>query len=97
MALSVDYVQVEALIGQMQSCEEDISAIYTDMQSTVQSLVNNGYMEAEAANAYVDEFNEMLSPDIQALKDLVAEYYAQLSKICANFADADSKIASSLF
>lgn len=97
MALRVDYEQVEALIGKMQSCESDISSIYSDMQSTVQSLVNNGYMEADSANAYVDEFNEMLSPDMQALKDLVAEYYAQLSKICQNFRDADEKIAASLY
>lgn len=97
MALRVDYEQVESLIGQMQSCESEISEIYTDMQTTVQSLVNNGYMEADAANSYVEEFNQMLSPDMQALKDLVAEYYAQLSKICENFRDADQKIAQSLF
>lgn len=97
MALRVDYVQVEGLINQMKACEENISEIYTDMHTTVESLVNNGYMEAEAANAYVDEFTEMLAPDIENLKELVAEYYAQLSKICANFAEADAKIAQALF
>lgn len=97
MALRVDYVQVEGLINQMKACEENISEIYTDMHTTVESLVNNGYMEAEAANAYVDEFTEMLAPDIESLKELVAEYYAQLSKICANFAEADAKIAQALF
>lgn len=95
--LRVDYVAVESLIGDMKNCETNIESVYSDMKSTVEGLVTNGYMEADAANAYVDEFTQMLGPDIEKLSQLINQFYTQLSQVCQNFAEADAKIASMLF
>lgn len=95
--LRVDYVQVEGLINEMKTCEANVESVYEEMTTTVSSLVNNGYMEADAANAYVTEFKQMLGPDIENLSDLITRFYNQLSQICQNFADADSKLAKMLF
>ena len=95
--LRVDYVQVESLITDMKSCEANVENIYEEMTNTVSSLVNNGYMEADAATAYVEEFKQMLGPDIENLSDLITRFHSQLSQVCQNFAEADSKLAKMLF
>ena len=94
--LRVDYVSVRSIIGDIKGYEEEIESIYDVMDTTVGSLVSDGYMEAESATAYVEEFENMLGPDIQSLKTLVASFYKQLSDICDNFEDADSRIAEML-
>ena len=95
--LRVDYVEVERLIGDMKGYETEIESTYSEMSTTVESLVNNGYMEADSANAYVNEFKQLLGPDIQKLSELINQFYTQLSQICENFSEADSKIAGMLF
>lgn len=95
--LKVDYVAVEGLIVDMKGYEKQITSVFDNMKTTVNALVKNGYMEAESATAYVNEFTSMLGPDIQKLSTLIKEFYTQLSQICQNFADADSKIAGMLF
>lgn len=95
--LRVDYVSVENLIGNMKEYETEIEGVYSDMTTAVESLVNNGYMEAESATAYVSEFKQILGPDIEKLSELIGQFYTQLSQVCQNFADADSKIAGMLF
>lgn len=47
--LRVDYAAVEGLIGDMKGYEGNIEDLYSDMTTTVSSLVSNGYMEAESA------------------------------------------------
>lgn len=95
--LRVDYAAVEGVIGNMKQCKEDIVEKYKQMMQIVESLVSEGYMEAESADSYVSEFKEMLGPDIKSLSDLINDFYEQLSKICQNFAEHDSKIAGMLF
>lgn len=95
--LRVDYAAVEGLIGDMKGYEGNIEDLYLDMTTTVGSLVSNGYMEAESATAYVEEFKNMLGPDIESLSDLINQFYTQLSQICQNFAEADANIADMLF
>lgn len=95
--LRVDYMAVEGLVSDMKTYEASIETTYTDMKTTVESLVNNGYMEAEAANAYVNEFTEMLGPDVEKLAELIGKFSTQLTQICENFAEADAAIASMLF
>lgn len=95
--LRVDYEAVQELIEDMKEYEAGIESTYSDMTTTVKSLVDKGYMEADSANAYVDEFTEMLGPDIEKLSELINKFYTQLSQVCQNFADADAKIAGMLF
>ncbi len=95
--LRVDYEAVQELIEDMKGYEADIESTYSDMTTTVKSLVDKGYMEADSANAYVEEFTEMLGPDIESLSELINKFYTQLSQVCQNFADADAKIAGMLF
>ena len=56
----------------------------------VGELVENGYMESESATAHVEEFNNLLSPDITKLIEVIEEYYNQLKQICSNFSEGDS-------
>ena len=95
--LRVDYVAIDQIVNDMKKYEEEIGSRYTDMTAIVESLVNDGYMEAESADAYITEFKEMLGPDLKKLLDIVHKFYTQLSQICQNFADHDSKIADMLF
>ena len=95
--LRVYYAAVEGLIGDMKGYEGNIEDLYSDMTTTVSSLVSNGYMEAESATAYVEEFINILGPDIESLSELINQFYIQLSQICQNFAEADANIADMLF
>lgn len=94
--LRVNYNMVENLINDMRGYGLDIERIYSEMTATVTGLVDKEYMEAESAEAYINEFTEMLAPDIEKLSDLISNYYLQLHEICINFAEADKQIAHSL-
>lgn len=94
--LRIDYERLNGLVNDMRICEIDIENIYSDMRLTVSSLIHNGYMEAEAATAYVNEFNSLLAPDIESLKTLISDYYTQLNNICNAFAEADNKMSQML-
>ena len=94
--LRVDYVSVRDIVSDIQTYESEIEEIYDLMDTTVNALVSEGYMEAESATAYVEEFENMLGPDIQSLKTLVASFHKQLTDICNNFEDADARIADML-
>jgi WXG100 family type VII secretion target len=94
--LRVEYDSVRSIIGNMKDYESEVEEIYDEMDNTVKSLVNNGYMEAESANAYVSEFEELLGPDIKKLSQLIQSFYKQLDDICNNFEEADAKIADML-
>lgn len=90
--LKVDYESIESsTIPKMQKIEEDVQALYTAMDRVIKSLKQ--YMEAEAADAYLAEFEELVGPDIQKIEELVAEYYTQLSQVVKQFADMDSEIS----
>lgn len=95
--LRVDYVSVQDIIENIATYESEVESTYGDMTTAVESLVNDGYMEAEAATAYVNEFKQMLGPDVEDLAELLVNFHTQLTQICQNFADADAKIASMLF
>lgn len=82
---------------QLESVCQQFENLDDDMTTTVSSLVSNGYMEAESATAYVEEFKNMLGPDIESLSELINQFYTQLSQICQNFAEADANIADMLF
>ena len=95
--LRVDYVSVQDIVNNIMTYESEVESKYQDMTTAVGSLVNNGYMEAEAATAYVNEFKQMLGPDVEELAELLGTFHTQLTQICQNFADADAKIAGMLF
>ena len=95
--LRVDYPQVENIKGQMLAIEKKVEASYDVMDTAVSSLVNNGYMDGDAAQAYVDEFRNMLSPDLQALEELITTYAKQLGEVCDIIRDADKQLASMIF
>ena len=52
---------------------------------------------SDMTTAYVEEFKNMLGPDIESLSELINQFYTQLSQICQNFAEADANIADMLF
>lgn len=93
--LSIDYDGVEAVISDMKTYEEDINTIYADMAATVESLVGNGYMEAETADAYTAEFKALVGPDIEELSEVLSVFYTQLAQTTQIFAEHDSTKAGS--
>ena len=54
MALKISYNELSALSGRMEKEATNIMSVYESMLTTVNSLVSNGYMEAESANTYVE-------------------------------------------
>lgn len=93
-------VNVDCLTGEtipaMQNIKTEIDTAHTNMKTAVQNLVNNGYMDSETATAYVEEFERLLSPDIQALSTLVESYYTQLGNVCTNFVNEDMELSKLL-
>ena len=83
-------------IPSMQKLKTDIETSFSNMTTTINELVDNGYMDSETAIAYVNEFNSLLSPDIQALVDLVSTYATQLGQICENFIQNDKNMANNI-
>ncbi len=96
MALKISYNELTALSGQMEKAAENIMTVYDSMLATVNALVDNGYMEAEAATTYVNNFTSLLGPSITELNTLVVSFYTQLNTICDNFAEVDAQIASAI-
>lgn len=94
--LKVDYVSVKEIANDIKGYSDEIQVIYDDMDTIVKSLVSEGYMEAESATAYVEEFENLLGPDIKSLKLLVDSFYKQLTQICSNFETKDADIAKML-
>ena len=83
-------------ITSMQQEKTKLYSCYEDMASAVQSLVDNEYMQSQAANAYVEEFNSLIKPDVEALSNMVETYYTQLSQICEAFTEGDRALADFL-
>lgn len=83
-------------IPAMKRHQESISTCYEDMKAAVQSLVDNGYMQSETAEAYVTEFTTLVAPDVQELCSMVGTYYTQLQQISDSFLQVDATMAGSL-
>ncbi len=83
-------------IPAMKQEKTNLDTCYDDMCGIVQSLVDNGYMESEAATAYVEEFKTLLAPDVAKLSEMVDTYCVQLGQICTAFSEQDRAIADSL-
>ena len=96
MALRINYNELASLSGQMEQAAGNIMAIYENMLNTVNSLVENGYMEAEAATTYINTFTSLLGPSMTDLNTLVVAFYTQLNTICENFAEVDKQISGSI-
>ena len=96
MALKISYVELSRLSGNMKKDAEKIMAVYDTMLTTVNSLVENGYMEAESANAYVGNFTSLIGPAITELNSLVVAFYTQLDTICENFAEIDRQVSEAI-
>lgn len=90
--LRIDYDSIErSIIPAMKRYEQDINALNIHMEKTVKSLSN--YMEAEAANAYYAEFDNVMSVDVKKLEELIVEYYTQLQQVVERFEDLDAELA----
>lgn len=96
MALRISYNELTALTAQMEKAAEAVMTTYESMESTVNSLIDNGYMEAEAATTYVNNFTSLLGPSMTELNTLIVSFYTQLNTICENFAEVDKNIASAI-
>ena len=89
--LEVNYEAIaQETIPAMKKAENDIEAIYNHMDKAVKSM--KGYMQAESADAYEQEFITLLGPDIKKLEELISEYYTQLNQVVKNFEELDKEM-----
>lgn len=89
--IEVDYEAIgESIIPKMKDCETNIAELYSSMDKVVKSL--GQYMEAESADAYLVEFENLLGPDIKKLEELIAGYYTQLNQVVTQFANTDKEL-----
>ena len=96
MALKIDYDELTGAVKKMQTAANNVQTTYGNMKTTVNSLVTNGYMEADSANAYVENFTSLLGPSMEELNELITSFHTQLTTICENFAEADRNIANAI-
>lgn len=93
-------VDVENLTGvtitSMQTLKGEVDTAHDNMKAAVQKMVDNGYMDSETAVAYVDEFTNLLSPDLQTLSNLIESYYTQLEQVCNAFLEGDTSMAANV-
>lgn len=92
--LFIDYEGVDSVVSDMKIYEENINTIYSDMSVTVENLVNNEYMKAEAADAYINEFRELVGPDIIKMSEILSVFYTQLAQVKQIFIDHDKSAAA---
>lgn len=90
--LTVNYDMLEdvTVVG-LKNCATKVGNIREEMKATVNSLAQ--YMEAESAQMYIHEFEELVGPNIQAMEELITSYYQQLQDIANCFAERDRKLA----
>ncbi|MBQ8148191.1 MAG: hypothetical protein IJ040_05305 [Lachnospiraceae bacterium] len=93
--LRVDYEGLaNDTIPKMKKCEQNIAAVYSDMNAAVGSLVQ--YMEANAANSYINEFRDLIGPSVEKMEELVRDYHTQLQSVVDHFSEVDSQISSQI-
>lgn len=90
MPIKLDFATLEEKMRIMTNCSLKLEGVFTDMKDTVYSLVEQGYMEAETATACIDEFDKIMSSDLDDLVELIGEYQRQLKQICEAFQKADA-------
>ena len=95
MALRVDYSGVGGdTIPAMQKCKKEIATAYSDMEAAVGALVE--YMEADAANSYINEFKDLIGPAVEQMEELIRDYHTQLQSVVDHFEEVDKQIATSI-
>jgi len=92
----LNYSQIYEIASNISTNRENISTEYETITTTVNSLVDNGYMSAETATAYVNQFTTMLGPAIEELLELLQVYSNNLVATADNFQRIDHTIADSL-
>lgn len=91
--ISLNYSQIYDIASDISTNKENISTEYETITTTVNSLVDNGYMSAETATAYVNQFTTMLGPAIEDLLGLLQAYSNNLVTTADNFQRTDREIA----
>lgn len=94
--ISLNYTQIYDIASDISTNRENISTEYETITTTVNSLVDNGYMSAETATAYVNQFTTMLGPAIEELLGLLQAYSNNLITTADNFQRIDREIADLL-
>lgn len=90
--LIVDYEKLESdTVAELKVCEAKVGDVYDDMKTIVNSL--SQYMEAESAQAYIHEFEQLVGPSIQEMEKLISSYYRQLQDVAEYFANKDTAMS----
>ena len=94
--LYMNYTEIDSVLRRMQTCKTNINNNNDTMSNIVKGLLDNGHMEGETADGYLQEFEQILGPDLQSLSELLDSYSKQLSDISSNVAAADKAVGSML-
>ena len=93
-------VQPETILGEVQNIKtsrNNIETYYSEMETTVESLVNDKYMEGEAATRYVEEFKEKVRPSLDSTLQLLDEITAAIEEIVNDMLEQEKEIFASVF
>jgi len=93
--LIVDYEKLESdTVAGLKRCEVKVENVYEDMKSIVSSLTQ--YMEAESAQSYIHEFEQLVGPSIQDMEKLISSYNKQLQDVAEYFANKDTTMSQKI-
>lgn len=96
MKIELSYSQINDLADQINTNKGSIESEYETITATVHSLVDAGYMSAESATAYVNQFTTILGPEIEELIVLLETYRNNLIASAEGFQNLDHEIANAL-
>ena len=95
MALDVKYGEIRTqVIDKLMSYKEDMVDILGKLDSAVESLPT--YMEGEALNAYIDEYQQIVKRIYDKLNENLEAYAGQLESVCKEFENLDADMQSQL-
>lgn len=93
--LIVDYEKLESdTVAGLKTCETKVGDVFDDMKFIVNSL--SQYMEAESAQSYIHEFEQLVGPSIQDMEKLISSYYKQLQDVAEYFANKDTTMSQKI-
>lgn len=93
--LNVTYADIEAMVSNLKSGQEELNNILSKLKSQVDQLVSSGFVTDRASGAFESSYTEFNTGATQAVDGLEG-MYTFLTKAQQAMSDLDSQLAGSL-
>lgn len=90
----------DTILGEVENIKtsrNNIESYYSEMETTVESLVSDNYMEGEAATRYVEEFKEKVRPSLDSTLQVLDEITAAIEEIVNDMLEQEKQLVGAVF